>query len=122
MAQRTVGALLCITPLRQAKKEQAIPARAGDLASNSAQRAVAARIVLKSVAEHLDNDLPIAEAPREQRSRFRQPVILWRSRAINGRTEIRSCHEFLRCSNPEIPIIGDVAYSAAPPFAQCSFG
>jgi hypothetical protein len=78
--------------------------------------------MLKSVTEDLDDNLPIAKAAGEQRTWSRQPIILRRSLAIDAwGTEIRSSHEFLRRSNAKIPIIGDVAYSAAAPFAQISF-
>jgi len=66
-----VGTLLCIAPLRKPKKQQAIPARAGDLARDRAQGTVAARLILESFRKYLDDDLPIAEAPGKQCTRFR---------------------------------------------------
>src|ERR1700691_5352382 len=123
MAQRTAGTLLCITALRQAKKQQAIPARAGDLACDRAQGTVAAGLVLKSIRQYLDDDLPVTDAAGEQGTRFRQPVILRRSGAINApKAGLWPRHEFLRRSNAKIPIIGDVAGATARPFTQISFG
>src|SRR5271170_4713513 len=114
MAHRTAGVLLCTAPLRKPEKQEAIPASAGDLARDRAQRAVAARFVLRSVAQHFDDDLPIADPASEQRTRARQPAILRRSRAIDAHgTGIWSSHEFLRCADSQVAIIGDVGGPAA---------
>src|SRR6266851_485776 len=123
MAQRTVGTLLCIAPLRQVKKEQAIPARAGGFAGDRAQRAVMPRLVLKSIREHFNDDLPITDAAREQRTGRRQPPVLWRSRAIDApEAGIWPGEKLLGRSHTKISIIGDLGGSAACPFAQISVG
>src|SRR5580700_8815549 len=100
MAHRTFGVLLGIAPLRKSKKQEAIPASAGDLARDGAQRTVATRFKLKSIAEHLDYDLPIADPAGDHRTRCRQSAVLRRSRTIGApKTGIRSSHEFLRRAN-----------------------
>ena len=60
------GTLLCIAPLREAEKEEAIPARAGDLAGDGAQGTITAGFIFKSFSEHFDDDLPVAETAGKQ--------------------------------------------------------
>src|ERR1700690_2132715 len=100
-----MGILLCIAPLRQTEKQEAIPAGAGDLARDCAQGTVAARLILESFSEHLDDDLPIPQTSGQQGARFWQPVVLPRSRAIGALgTRLKSSHEFLRGSNTEVAV------------------
>src|SRR5712692_3364131 len=123
MAQRTEGVLLCISPLRQSEEQQPIPTSTGNLARDRAQGTVAARLVLKSVREHLDHDLPIADPAGEQRARPRQSTVLRRSCAIDmGGTGIWPNGKLLRRAHTKISIIGNLGGAAARPFAQISFG
>src|ERR1700681_648000 len=122
MAQRTIGTLLCIAALRQPKKEQAIPASAGGLAGDRAQGSVAARLVLESVRQHLDHDLAITEAAREQCTRRRQPAVLrWPRSIYHPGAGIWPGEKLLRRADAKISIVGDLGGSAARPLAQISF-
>jgi hypothetical protein len=81
----------------------------------------AARVVLKPVAEHLNNNLPIAYSACDQRAGRRQPPILRRSGAIDAsEAGVWSGQELLGCADSKIPIIDDLRGPAARPFAQVS--
>src|SRR6202165_5340793 len=92
MAQRTAaGSLprvafvlesLRIRALRQAKKQEPIPARAGDFACDCAQGAVMPGFVLEALFEHFDEDLAVVEPAGKQRPRCRQPPVPLGLRAI----------------------------------------
>src|SRR5713101_2178225 len=123
MAHRTERVLLGTSPLRQSEEQEPIPTCAGNLARDGAQRTVAARLVLKSVREHLDYDLPIADPAGEQRTRPRHPPVLRRSCAIDAAgTGIWPNGKLLRRAHTKISILGDLGGAAARPFAQISFG
>src|SRR2546426_11039336 len=111
MAHRTTGAAFFagpsfwlkpsrIAPLREAEKQQSIPARAGHLARDGAQRPVTPRVELKTVCEHLHEDLTVAQAACEQCARGRQSPVSLRLGASNRPCRIRGSltgQQFLRC-------------------------
>src|SRR5713101_2975161 len=123
MAQRTAGVLLGITPLRQSEEEEAIPASARDFASDRAQRAVASRIVFKSLVEDLHHDLPMVESPRKQRPGCGQSPVPRGSGAIySSRNRGRRIQKALRSADTKIGILGNARGSMACSFPQVSFG
>src|SRR6266404_7607941 len=93
MAQRISGALfprpslwskpLRTAPLREPEEQQAIPAGAGDLACDRAQRSILPRFELKPLIEHFHHNLPIVDSAREQCSRRRQSLVPLRLSAID---------------------------------------
>src|SRR5881628_1640078 len=80
---------LAIAPLRQAEEQQSIPARAGHLARDGAQRPVTPRLELKAVVKDLHEDLAVAQAACEQRPRRRQSPVSLRVGPIDRPYRIR---------------------------------
>src|SRR5437867_3745800 len=99
MAHRTTEALLAepsfwfkpsaIAPLREAEKQQPIPARAGHLARDGAERPVTARVELKAICKHLHDDLTVAQAACKQCASRRQSPVSLRLGASNRPCRIR---------------------------------
>src|SRR5881396_3997917 len=99
MAHRTKEALLAgpsfwlkpsgIAPLRQAEEQQPIPASAGHLARDGAQRPVTPRVELKAVCKHLHDNLTVAQAACKQCASRRQSPVSLRLGASNRPCRIR---------------------------------
>src|SRR6202521_3147785 len=134
MAQRTAAGILPrvafvleslrIRALRQAKKQEPIPARAGDFARDCAQGAVMPGFVLEALFEHFDEDLAVVEPAGKQRPRCRQPPVPLGLRAIcYPRSTARGIpgQKSLGGARAEVGVTGDFGSSTACAFAQVSF-
>src|SRR5438093_9842412 len=135
MAHRTTGAAFFagpsfwlkpsrIAPLREAEKQQSIPARAGHLARDGAQRPVTARVELKAICKHLHDNLTVAQSACKQCARGRQSPVSLRLGASNHTYRIRgnlTGQQFLRCPGAEVSIRDDLGGAAACAFAQATF-
>src|SRR2546425_380854 len=135
MAHRTTGAAFFagpsfwlkpsrIAPLREAEKQQSIPARSGHLARDGAQRPVTARVELKAVCEHLHDNLTVAQSACKECARGRQSPVSLRLGASNHTYRIRgnlTGQQFLRRPGAEVGIIEDLGGAAACAFAQATF-
>src|SRR2546428_2755254 len=121
MAHRITGAFFAgpsfwlkpsaIAPLREAEKQQSMPARAGHLARDGAQRPVTARVELKAVCKHLHDNLTVAQAACKQCASRRQSPVSLRLGASNRPCRIRgnlTGWQFLRRPGAQVRIIDDL--------------
>src|SRR2546425_3908629 len=127
MAHRTTGAAFFagpsfwlkpsrIAPLREAEKQQSIPARAGHLARDGAQRPVTARVELKAICKHLHDNLTVAQSACKECARGRQSPVSLRLGASNHTYRIRgnlTGQQFLRRPGAEVGISDDLGGAAA---------
>jgi hypothetical protein len=116
VSQRIGGTVLITAPGRKVEvevggqsasspRQQAVPARAGDLACNGAQRPIAPGFVLEAVVEDFDDNLSIADAACEQGVGDGQSPVPRRPPPIGANRTLLH-HEFLGGTDAQIAIVG----------------
>src|SRR6185436_20791207 len=105
---------LCITPLRKPEEEQAIPARAGDLAGDGAQRPIMPRFEFKALGQHFHDDLPVMETTGEEGAGSGQPGVSLRLRVVHSRrrTDLRRQESF-GSARAQVSLVGNLEGSMA---------
>src|SRR6185436_2033061 len=113
---------LCIAALRKSEEQQAIPARAGDLASDGAQRPIMPRFELEALGQHLHDDLPVMETTGEEGAGSGQPGVPLRLWVVDrGRRTDLCRQEPLRGARAEVSLVGNLEGSMSGALAEAPF-
>src|SRR6185295_3857313 len=113
---------LCIAPLRKPEEQQAIPTCAGDLAGDGAQRPIVPRFELKTLGQHLHDDLPVMETTGEEGAGSGQPGVSLSLWVVDSRRRIDlRRQEPLGGARAEVSLVGDLEGPMTGALAEAPF-